>query len=212
MAVFTPAVWPTNDAVRLSSTYQSTDRASVVNLNRFLAAFATYQSTLQSDYPIISPGLVIGSTDTNLGSVAFNFNIATTGVTTKAAVAAGTAFGALGTVPTNTWALIAADIVAAGTITFVSAAANYTTGYATEAAAIAANPAKTAVKVRMGYITLLTKVGSPWIAGTDALAGGATGNVASKTNYYSNAGPFDATAWATVNQVANLAGTVLTGL
>jgi hypothetical protein len=38
----------------------------------------------------------------------------------------------------------------------------------------------------MGYITVKTKTATAWIAGTDALAGGASGNVASTTNYYSS--------------------------
>ena len=102
---------------------------------------------------------------------------------TKAAVAAGTAIGAQ-TVPLDKWALYRLSINAAGTITVTPAAANATTGYANEAAAIAALPALPALGTDMGYITVLTAVGLAWIAGTDALAGGTTGNEALTTNYY----------------------------
>jgi len=107
--------------------------------------------------------------------------------------------------------LIGVERVAAGTTTFTSAANNYTTGYATEALAIAALPAQTADKVRIGYITVLTEVGSPFVFGTDAFEGGAAGNPASVTNYYNTAGTADTTnpLWEAVFQVANQAGTVI---
>ncbi len=103
---------------------------------------------------------------------------------------------ALGTIPTGTWGLIAIDVVAAGTITFRSAAANYTTGYATEAAAIAARPAKITLKAEIGYITILAA--SPgWAAATDALAGGSSGVPATTTNYYPAVGIMAPTGVAT---------------
>jgi len=103
------------------------------------------------------------------------------------AVAAGTAI-VVQTVPVNTWALYLLSINAAGTITVTPAAANATTGYATEALAIAALPSRPASSAYMGHVTVLTKVGFAWIAGTDALAGGASGNVAATTNYYPQLG------------------------
>lgn len=128
----------------------------------------------------------IGSTDTNLGTAALTASIA--GVPfNKAKVDAGTALGALGTIPASTWGVIAVDVVAAGTISYVSGAANYTTGYATEALAIAALPARVTVKARLGYITVLASA-STWVAGTDALAGGSSGNPATTTHYYPQAG------------------------
>jgi len=127
-----------------------------------------------------------GSTDTNVGTAAMVINVA--GVRAiKAASAAGTAFGALGTIPASTWGIIAVDAVLAGTITYVSGAANYTTGYATEAAAIAALPPRTTLKSRVGYVTILASA-STFVVGTDALAGGSSGNPATTTNYYPAAG------------------------
>lgn len=132
-----------------------------------------------------------GSTDTQIGSGAFKF--AVNGIPeAKAAVAAGTAIGAQ-TVPADTWALYALDIATGGTITVSPAAANATTGYSTEALAIAACPARVTAKARMGYVTLKTKAATAWIAATDGLAGGSTGNFASVTNYY----PFDGVMAAT---------------
>ncbi len=126
------------------------------------------------------------STDTQLATAAMVINVA--GIRAiKAATATGTTFGALGTIPTGTWGLIAVDAVLAGTITYVSAAASYTTGYATEAAAIAAMPPRTTLKSRVGYLTILAA--SPgWVAATDALAGGSSGTPATTTNYYPAAG------------------------
>jgi hypothetical protein len=128
----------------------------------------------------------IGSTDTRVGTAAAVFTILGVPVV-KAVSDAGTAFGALGTIPTGTWGVIALDVIAAGTVTFASGAVNYTTGYATEALAIAALPVRTAAKARMGYITILAA--SPgWVAQTDALAGGSSGAPATTTNYYPEPG------------------------
>lgn len=133
-----------------------------------------------------------GSTDTNIASGAFKFAI--NGVPeAKAAVTAGTAIGAQ-TVPASLWALYALDIATGGGITVTPAAGN-ATGYATEALAIAAAPARVTAKARMGYITVLASA-STWIAATDALAGGVSGNPATTTNYYPFDGVFSATGLA----------------
>ena len=62
-------------------------------------------------------------------------------------------------------------------------------GYATEALAIAALPARTATNWYLGYVTMRADAGAVWIAGTDAFAGGTTGNQAQTTNYYAGEGP-----------------------
>jgi len=127
-----------------------------------------------------------GSTDTNVATG--KFIAAFAGIPeAKAAVAAGTAIGAQ-TVPADQWAVYAIDDVTGGTISFAPGAANATTGYPTEAAAIAATPARITAKARLGILTLKTKTATAWVAATDALAGGATGNPASITNYYPNDG------------------------
>lgn len=124
----------------------------------------------------------IGSTDTNVSTGSFAYS--NSGVfALKGAVTAGTAIGALGTTTADKWAAFVIDVVAAGTISFVAAAGNVA-GYATEALAIAALPKNLTLKARLGYFTIKTAAGLAWIAGTDALAGGATGNPASVTNYY----------------------------
>jgi hypothetical protein len=104
----------------------------------------------------------------------------------KIAVAAGTAIGAQ-TVTANKWALYLLSINSAGAITVTPAAGNVA-GYSTEALAIAALPTTPALQFLMGYITVLTASGLAWIAGTDALAGGSSGNPATTTNYYPNSG------------------------
>lgn len=130
--------------------------------------------------------LKIASSDVTVGTAAMVFTILGVPVV-KAVADAGTALGSLGTIPASTWGLIAIDVIAAGTVTYVSAAANYTTGYATEALAIAANPVRTTAKARVGHITIKASA-STFVVGTDALAGGSSGNPATTTNYYPVAG------------------------
>lgn len=129
-----------------------------------------------------TPGLARGSTDTNIATGLIYYQIAKAFLT-KAAVAAGTALGALGTTAIDRWAVFLVVIDAAGTITVVPGAGNVA-GYASESAALAARPAVPAAKVGLGHFTVKTGAGLVWIAGTDALAGGTTGNEALTTNYY----------------------------
>ena len=156
----------------------------------------------------------IGSTDTQVGTAACVFTILGVPVV-KAVSNAGTTFGALGTIPASTWGVIALDVVAAGTVTFRSGAANYTTGYATEALAIAALPKRITAKANMGYVTILASA-STWIAATDALAGGSSGNPATTTNYYPVTGALAATGLAlgpngVVTSAVNSSGSAWTG-
>lgn len=180
-------------------------RETVLSFNALLDALALYLTNSTSDYPMTTAVPTIGTTVT-MATPAQTIIIA--GVQTAITAETAKAFGALGTIPASTWGLIAIDRVAAATTTFVSAAANYTTGYATEALAIAANPAKTANKARTGYITIKAS-SSGWVAGTDALAGGTGGNPATTTNYYGIAGLTDPTFWANVQRIANTAGSEL---
>jgi len=130
------------------------------------------------------PALAIGTTDTDVASDAFGFVAARAGVYEKAAVAVGTALAA-GTIPADTWGLYRFVIGADGTIDCLAAAANFTTGYASEALAIAVIPDVTADHADLGYVTVKTAVGLAFIGGTDSLKTGVAGNVASETNYYS---------------------------
>jgi len=91
---------------------------------------------------------------------------------------------AAGTVPADKWGLWLVSVQPDGTLRTTGAAANGTTGYNTEALAIAAKPATPAGDVAVGYFTVLTAVGQPFVADTDALQGGAAGNPSSDTNYY----------------------------
>lgn len=180
-------------------------REEVLSTNAFFDAFALFLIALQSDYPLNTAIPTIGTTVT-MATPAQTILIA--GAPTLIAAETAKAFGALGTIPASKWGLIAIDRVAAATTTFVSAAANYTTGYATEALAVAANPAKTANKARTGYITILASA-STWVAGTDALTGGTGGNPATTTNYYANVGLTDVLFWPNVQRIGNTQGTEL---
>lgn len=200
------AVWP-NKALEIisagigSDVYQTelTVNAILNGLQRVLAALGG------ADVPMTTATLSRGTTVTL--AVSANF-ISINGVNGSVAAETAKAFGSLGTIPTAKWGLIAVERIANGTTSFVSAADNYGTGYATEAAAIAALPAQSADKAVVGYLTILAA--SPgWVAGTDALAGGTGGTPATTTNYYSTPGAADTTSWTSAKQIANPKGTVL---
>lgn len=159
----------------------------------------------------------IGSTDVRVATTAFTFNANGACNLAKAAVAAGTAFGALGTISADTWGVIAFIIDGAGTVTYLSGAGNYTGDYKTEAQALGAlnSLVPTAGKCFFGACTIKTKAATAFIVGTDSPLGGATGNVASATNYYPVAGlalPASGVGFVgnTASQIASQQGTVLT--
>lgn len=159
---------------------------------------------------LIATVLSRGSTDTNLQTTAFTYSA--NGVTNiaAAAVAAGTAFGALGTIPANQWGVIVAYIDSLGTITFQSGPANYTNGYGSEAVALGdlSKIFPVAGKCQLGYCTIKTKAATAFVVGTDALAGGASGNVAAATNYYPTPG-ITLSPGMTAAPIAGTRGTVL---
>lgn len=137
--------------------------------------------TSQGTGPLTTATLAIGSTDTKIATALVQYVIK--GVAyQKAAVTAGTTLAA-GTIPIDKWGLYLLSIDSAGTITCTAAADNFTTGYATEAAAIAALPATPANNASLGYATVQTASGTTFVGGTDSLAGGGSGNVANATNY-----------------------------
>lgn len=129
-----------------------------------------------------SASLARGTTDTNVQTSAFHYVLSRTAYS-KAAVAAGTALAA-GTIPADKWGVYRFSINSAGTITCTAGAANFTTGYADETAALAALPALPANEVDLGHITVLTASGLAFVGGSDGLEGGSSGNVSSDTNYY----------------------------
>ena len=161
---------------------------------------------------LTSPGLGIGSTDVRIGNLlAFTYNA--NGLTNipKAAVAAGTAFGALGTIPADKWGIIVSLIDSLGTVTYMSGPDNYVNGYKNEGAAIGdLNKIFPATGLSlMGYVTIKTKAATAFVVGTDSPAGGATGNVASATNYY-NTPAVVLQAGMTASLIASREGTVIT--
>lgn len=140
-----------------------------------------------------STALSIGSNDVRLANAAFTYTYragASLGQqATFAANATGTAIGALGQIAANTWGSILVELnTSSGALVFTFANAAGA-GYATEALAIAALPARTATNWYVGYVTVRADAGAVWIAGTDAFATGTTGNQAQTTNYYAGEGP-----------------------
>lgn len=215
MAILTTATLPVTASFDNSGT-GGTARDIIVEFNNLMKQQAALALAFTSDGVLKGTALGIGTTVT-LATTQCVITIA--GVPVSVPAQTAQAFGALGTIPASTWGIIGVDAVAAGTISFVSASANYTTGYASEALAIAAAPAKTASKARIGYVTVLASA-SGWVAGTDALAGGTGGNPATTTNYYNIASPWDIAADSanaitlgsialTAKQVGNMAGVAL---
>ena len=88
------------------------------------------------------------------------------------------------TIPANLWAVYRYSINSSGGVSVYAAAGN-TTGYSTEALAIAALPAVSAGERAIGYVTVRANAAATFTPGTDALAGGTGGNVAQNTWYYS---------------------------
>ena len=133
--------------------------------------------------PVGTTTLSIGS-NTGVASTAFQYAISET-MYQKAAVTS-TALAA-GTIPADTWGIYLLSINAAGTVAVTAGAANFTTGYASEALAVAALPDTPSASASMGYVTVLTASGQPFVGGTDALQGGTGGNPSADTNYTSTA-------------------------
>lgn len=208
MANITTGTWPQSSNEVITAPVGSDQRRLEIEFNDFLTDLSTFLGKLGSGAnAVIQPVTISRGTTVTYSLTAGQVMIGGVPVAAFAAQA-NQAFGALGTVPADKFALVAFDVVGNGTVTLVSAAANYTTGYATEAAAIAAMPAVTSANARIGYLTLKTAAGQSFIFATDSLAGGATGNPASATTYYSTAGLYDTTAW-TAKQIATRSGTVL---
>jgi len=205
MAIITSGTWPNGFKERLTAPVGSDLRQLEIQHNNLLTNLATYFAALANDCVITASTLSRGTTVT-LAATANTISI--NGVPTAIAALTAQAFGALGTIPASKWGIIALERVLAGTASFTSGAANYTTGYATEALAIAALPAQSADKVQVGYVTILASA-STWVAGTDALAGGTGGNPATTTNYYSTPSVYDTTQW-TAGYIQTLAGSTLT--
>lgn len=181
-------------------------RDLLLQFNKIVTDLGVVCSSIVGTGVLVPTALSRGTTVT-LAASASTISIA--GVPAAVGALTAQAFGALGTIPADKWGLIAVERVANGTTTFVSAAANYTTGYATEAAAIAALPAITAGKVRVGYLTILTGAATPWVAGTDALAGGTGGTPATTTNYY-NDPSMVGTAAQTAAKIGDASGVAIT--
>ena len=202
MATVTPTVTSSRDDSGLQG--GSSNRDELINFNKLVANVAGLMTVYSGSGAVTTGALGIGTTVTlATGAQIITIN----GVPVSLSAQTAQAFGALGTIPANTWGLISVERVAAGTTTFVSAAANYTTGYATEALALAAMPAVTANKAQVGYLTILAS-SSGWVAGTDALAGGTGGNPATTTNYYNITGAATQAA-LTASQIGNMSGVVI---
>ena len=210
MAAFTNGTW-TPDAAdcRITTPVNSDQRQTAVSFNQLLTSLSGVLAALGGAEVPMTTGALSRGTTVTLATAAQVISV--NAVSAVVAAQTGQALGALGTIPASKWGVILVQRDLAGTTTFVSGANNYTTGYDSEADAIAALPAATADRVHIGHITVLASA-STWIAGTDALAGGTGGNPATTTNYYNVTGVADTGNFASVLQIANPAGTVLTSV
>ena len=210
MAAFTNGTWGPDAAdCRITTPVNSDQRQTAVSFNQLLTSLSgVFAAMGGAELPITTGALSRGTTVT-LATAAQVISV--NAVSAVVAAQTGQVFGSLGTIPEDTWGVIKVQRVLAGTTTFVSGAANYTTGYATEAEALAALPATTADRVHVGHITIQAGAGG-WVAGTDALAGGTGGTPAVETNYYNVTGVADTGNFVNVLQIANPAGTVLTSV
>ncbi len=147
--------------------------------------------------------LLMGTNNVRVAYQAFEFLVQGT-YGTKVADLVGVALPA-GTIPTDTWGAFTVYCSSGGVITVLAADDNFTTGYASEADAIAARPSDRGSAWTVGYFTVKTAVGQPFVCGTDALQGGTGGNPSSDTNYYSGTAP----AWKAYGQPVIYAGSVV---
>lgn len=217
MAIITTATIPATSSQDFGGESGNSRRDLILQFRELMKQQVALALAFTSDGVLKGTALSRGTTVTLASSQCV---ITIAGVPVSVAATTAQALGALGTIPASTWGIIGVDAVAAGTITFVSGAANYSTGYATEALAIAAAPAKTANKARIGYVLILASA-STFVVGTDALTGGVGGNPATTTNYYNIASPWDIAADSanaiTLGSIAlsakvigNMAGTAIT--
>lgn len=216
MAIITTATIPATSSQDFGGESGNSRRDLILQFRELMKQQVALALAFTSDGVLKASVPSIGTTVT----LALSQGIITiAGVPVSVAAQTAQAFGALGTIAASRWSIIAIDRVAAGTTTF-AVSANYATGFATEALAIADAPAKTANKARVGYVTVLASA-STWITGTDALAGGTGGNPATSTNYYAIASPWEIAADSanaiTLGSIAlsakvigNMAGTAIT--
>lgn len=150
-----------------------TDPASRRALYELFEAVRSELAELKTDSVVNAATLSTGSTAENVATTAFQYRI--DGVTyTKAAVTAGTALGITDTINTGAatgsfFGGFAAQISAAGTISFKSVDTDQV--YTSEAAAEAAARAITATagSVIIGWFVVGATADADWVAGTDDL-------------------------------------------
>lgn len=208
MANLTAGTWPQAKNERITAPVASDLRQLQIQFNLLLTNLSTYLAGIAGDSVINGSLPVVGTTNTiTVPACQIMINgvpVLCAADTNKAISLSG---GTTTPIAATLWGLFTIEKVAAGTTTFVGATGN-SVGFATEALAIAAKPAQTADKVRVGYVTLVAGA-SDWVAGTDGLVGGSGGTIATTTNFYAEPGLADTTAW-TASQIATLSGTVLT--
>lgn len=210
MAIITAGTWPQSKKEKLTAPVASDLRQTLIQLNLLMTNLSTLWAA-QAAQGVVTTSLPLVGTTTTITVPTSTVIVAGVPVllaadTNKAMSLAG---GTTTPIKAVKWGLFTIERVAAGTTTFVGASGN-STGFTTEALAIAAMPAITAGKTRTGYVTLVAGA-SDWTAGTDGLVGGSGGTVATTTNFYAVPSIYDDTAF-TASQIATLTGTVLTSL
>jgi len=151
-----------------------------------LGAVKAELEAIHGDSIINATTLSTGSTTANVATTAFQYRI--DGVTyAKAAVTAGTALGITDTINTGTatgsfWGGFAAQINAAGTISFKAAATDQVETTEGAARVEAMDIAADAGNLIIGLFTVQANADSAWVAGTDDLTAASD---CQAVNYYS---------------------------
>ncbi len=190
MAIVTTATLPVTASFNTSGEAGGAIYDLVRQYNALFKQQAALALAFTSDGVLKGTALSTGTTNTLALSQCV---ITIAGVPVSVAAQTAQAMTAATALPAGLWTCIGIDAVAAGTITMAYQAA-IGTGYASEALAIAAAPAKTASKARIGFITVQAAVAATWTAGTDGFALGSGGTVAQSTNFYNIASPWQLTA------------------
>lgn len=218
--------------VPLHSYANSAERQTIIEHNRAVTDLEVLRAALAAVNTLVNQ-LQVQSLYRALGNPGFaistNFDVKNANAITYLnggtlkTLSANTNFdtGTALTIPTVKWGAYLLSVDASGTAVATGFNGVANTGYASEAAAIAALTAAAATNTVLGYVTILA-AGVTWTAGTDALATGTGGTPATTTNYYNSANPnslyvgaalttttVDAAGDMTAATVKDIAGTVI---
>ncbi len=134
-----------------------------------------------SAFPKADPGLQIRANFDVENANAIHYEIDNTDYTLAANTLCNT--GTSATIPADRWGIFRVSVDTGGNLT-ATWDTNFGNGYDDETEALNNIPDTPASECSIGYVTVKASAGNDWVAGTDALQGGAGGNPSPDTNYY----------------------------